>query len=101
MYELAKRHRYEIEVLRRQIKHRRPKPVPNNLCRGIDLTTVRHCLPLANGRIERFLDTSKSKVKQRSFFDGEQLSRALPEFLVWYNSIGSHANLGGKIPMEA
>jgi transposase InsO family protein len=40
VYETIKKHRYEIQVLRRHIKHRRPKPVPNNTCWGIDLTTV-------------------------------------------------------------
>ena len=31
-------HQYEIQVLRRNIKHRRPKPIPKNLIWGIDLT---------------------------------------------------------------
>jgi len=36
--ELIRRHRYEIEVERRQIKNARPKPVPRNLIWGLDLT---------------------------------------------------------------
>lgn len=33
-----RRHRYEIEVLRRKIKHRVPRPTPRNLIWGLDLT---------------------------------------------------------------
>ena len=33
-----RKHRYEIEVLRRQIKNARPRPVPKNLVWGMDLT---------------------------------------------------------------
>lgn len=36
--ETIRRHRYEIEVLRRQIKNAKPKPVPRNLVWGMDLT---------------------------------------------------------------
>ena len=36
--ELLREHRYEIELLRRQIKNRRPKPVPKNLVWALDLT---------------------------------------------------------------
>lgn len=32
------RHRYEIEVMRRQLKHRPPRPVPVNRIWGLDLT---------------------------------------------------------------
>lgn len=31
-------HRYEIEVVRRRIKHRRPRPVPRNRVWGLDMT---------------------------------------------------------------
>ena len=33
-----RRHRYEIEVMRREIKHRVPRPVPRNLVWAMDLT---------------------------------------------------------------
>lgn len=33
-----RRHRYEIEVMRRKIKHRVPRPTPRNLAWGLDLT---------------------------------------------------------------
>src|SRR6266702_2815731 len=36
--ELVRQHRYEIDVVRRQIKNARPKPVPRNLIWGLDLT---------------------------------------------------------------
>jgi len=36
--ELLRKHRYEIEVLRRHIKNSRPGPVPKNLVWAIDLT---------------------------------------------------------------
>lgn len=36
--ETIRKHRYEIEIVRRQIKNARPKPVPRNLIWGLDLT---------------------------------------------------------------
>jgi transposase InsO family protein len=33
-----RKHQYEIQVLRRKIKHRRPRSIPTNLIWGIDLT---------------------------------------------------------------
>ncbi|MBI3045914.1 MAG: transposase family protein [Betaproteobacteria bacterium] len=36
--ELIRRHRYEIEIVRRQIENAKPKPVPKNLVWGVDLT---------------------------------------------------------------
>lgn len=33
-----RKHQYEIQILRRKIKHKRPKPVPRNLIWGMDLT---------------------------------------------------------------
>jgi len=36
--EVVKKHRYEIQMLRRHIKHKRPRPVPHNLVWGVDLT---------------------------------------------------------------
>jgi len=38
VWELLRRHRYEIEVERRKIKNARPKPVPKDLIWGLDLT---------------------------------------------------------------
>lgn len=35
---LVRTHRYEIEVLRRGLKHRKPHPVPRNQVWGLDLT---------------------------------------------------------------
>ncbi|MEJ2657834.1 MAG: integrase core domain-containing protein, partial [Desulfobacterales bacterium] len=40
VYEKIKRHRYQIQMLRRAMKHRRPKTLSKNLCWGVDLTTV-------------------------------------------------------------
>src|SRR6266571_4619148 len=36
--EFVRQHRYEIDVVRRQIKNARPKPVPRNLVWALDLT---------------------------------------------------------------
>ena len=36
--ETIRRHKYEIEVLRRQIKNAKPRPAPKNLVWGLDLT---------------------------------------------------------------
>jgi len=36
--EVVKKNRYEIQILRRRIKHKRPRPVPHNLIWGVDLT---------------------------------------------------------------
>jgi len=36
--EVVRKHRCEIQILRRKIKHRRPRPVPHNLVWGVDLT---------------------------------------------------------------
>jgi len=36
--EVVRKHRYEIQVLRRRIKHKRPRSVPHNLVWGVDLT---------------------------------------------------------------
>ncbi len=33
-----RKHQYEIQVLRRKMKHRRPRPIPGNLVWGMDLT---------------------------------------------------------------
>jgi hypothetical protein len=44
VYDRLKKHRYEVQVLRRFIKHRRPKRLPRNVCWGIDLTTVTDAL---------------------------------------------------------
>ncbi len=35
VYEKLKTHRYEVQILRRKIKHKRPKSVPNNHCWGV------------------------------------------------------------------
>ena len=40
VYDVLKKHRYEIQLLRRVIKHRRPKHLKKNICWGLDLTTV-------------------------------------------------------------
>ena len=36
--ETIRRHRYEIEIMRRKLKHRVPRPIPRNLVWGLDLT---------------------------------------------------------------
>lgn len=38
VYETLQRHAYEIQILRRNLKHAKPKEVPRNLVWGIDLT---------------------------------------------------------------
>lgn len=40
VYETLKNHHYEVLLLRRKIKHKRPKQLPKNQVWGIDLTTV-------------------------------------------------------------
>jgi len=37
-YEVVKKNQYEIRVLRRKIKHKRPRPIPHNRIWGVDLT---------------------------------------------------------------
>ena len=36
--DIVRRHQYEIQVIRRKIKHAKPKPIPRNLVWGLDLT---------------------------------------------------------------
>jgi hypothetical protein len=38
--ETIKKHLYEIQVLRRNIKHKKPMPMPKNLIWSLDLTQV-------------------------------------------------------------
>ncbi len=38
VHNIIKQHHYEIQILRRKIKHKRPKPLPHNLIWGVDLT---------------------------------------------------------------
>jgi hypothetical protein len=38
VHTLIRKHRYQIEVLRKKIKNSKPKPIPKNLIWGIDLT---------------------------------------------------------------
>lgn len=40
VYCVLRNHRYEIQILRRMIKHRRPKNLKKNICWGLDLTTI-------------------------------------------------------------
>ena len=40
VYSKLIQHKYEIQILRRKIKHHRPKPLPRNRCWGVDLATV-------------------------------------------------------------
>lgn len=50
VYEMIRKHHYEILLLRRKVKHRQPKPMPKNIIWSMDLTQVRdshnqaHCL---------------------------------------------------------
>lgn len=41
VYKTIKQHHYEIQVLRKKIKNRKPKPQPKNLIWSMDLTQVR------------------------------------------------------------
>ncbi|OFZ67412.1 MAG: hypothetical protein A2V79_12460 [Betaproteobacteria bacterium RBG_16_56_24] len=38
VHQVLQQHQYEIQILRRNLKHIKPKPVPRNLIWGIDLT---------------------------------------------------------------
>jgi len=49
--EVVRKYRYEIQVLRRKIKHKRPRPVPHNLVWGVDLTGKTD----ASGRLHNIL----------------------------------------------
>src|SRR5690606_37729953 len=40
VYNTIKKHRYEITILRRKIKNKRPRSLPKNLVWSIDLTKV-------------------------------------------------------------
>ncbi|MEJ2066308.1 MAG: integrase core domain-containing protein [Reinekea sp.] len=40
VYDKLKQHRYQIQILRRHLKHKRPKALPKNIFWGLDLTTV-------------------------------------------------------------
>ncbi|PCJ42077.1 MAG: integrase [SAR86 cluster bacterium] len=44
VYNIIKAHQYEIQVLRQRIKHKQPKPLPNNVVWSIDLTAVNNSL---------------------------------------------------------
>ena len=41
VYNVIKQHRYDIQFLRKKIKHQRPKPLPKNLIWSMDLTQLR------------------------------------------------------------
>jgi len=49
--EVIRKHRYEIQALRRKMKHKRPRPVPRNLVWGVDLTGKTD----ASGRLHNIL----------------------------------------------
>lgn len=180
VYEKLKQHRYQIQAVRRMLKHKRPKNVPKNRCWGMDLTTVtddhgkqhkvlamvdygsRRCLclkavkyknsatllwhlfqasgvygkpcsiktdnesvfiskqfeyglklmgirqqrsevacPWQNGRVERFIGTFKSHIKQICLSGVHQLAEALPDFQFYYNAVRPHQYLDGRTPDEA
>jgi len=49
--EVVRKHQYEIQVLRRKMKNKRPRPVPHNLIWGVDLTGKTD----ASGRLHNIL----------------------------------------------
>lgn len=179
VYDKIKQNQYQIQVLRRVMKHKRPKALPKNVCWGMDLTTVtdeqgnqhqilavvdygsRRCLclqvtknkrsitllkclteavihygkpksvktdneavftsvvfecglkllgikhqksdiacPWQNGRVERFMGTFKTHIKQLCVTSFQQLTVALPEFQFYYNTVRPHQYLDGKTPDE-
>ncbi|MFT2098817.1 integrase core domain-containing protein [Marinomonas sp. 2405UD66-6] len=179
VYEKLKQHKYEIQILRRKIKHRRPKAVKINHCWGVDLATVtdqsgiqntvlamvdygsRSCVclqhlnskhsiklllvlfntmkrygkprsiktdneacftsitfrlglnllgikhqrsdvacPWQNGRVERFIGTFKSKIRQVIIKNTHQLQCELREFVFYYNVVRPHDYLDGRTPYE-
>ncbi|TBR44239.1 transposase [Marinomonas agarivorans] len=179
VYSKLIQHRYDIQKLKRKLKHKRPKTIPINRCWGIDLTTItdqnkhshtifamidygsRYCLclqyitnksslnllyqlwstckqhgrpnaiktdnetcftsltfkigltllgikhqrsevacPWQNGRIERFIGTFKSKIRQVVIQNVTQLNQEIKEFTYYYNRIRPHDYLDGKTPYE-
>lgn len=122
--ELIRKHHYEVEIVRRQIKNAKPKPVPRNFIWGLDLTdneavfTSRvfrlalfllgirhqridpHC-PWQNGRVERFFGTLKANLDQLTVDSLWALNAALAEFRFFYNHVRAHQNLDGRTPAEA
>ncbi len=52
-----RKHQYEIQVLRKKMKHRRPRPLPRNLIWGIDLTGKTD----AKGRLHNILGILEHK----------------------------------------
>jgi Transposase and inactivated derivatives len=59
-----------------------------------------HC-PWQNGRIERLFGTLKQKLRQIEIETPDILSKAMPQFSFWYNTVRPHQNLGGRTPLEA
>jgi hypothetical protein len=60
--------------------------------------TMLHC-PWQNGRVERFFGTFKAYA-DRVVFNVKHLQESLNEFVLWYNAIRPHRNLGGRTPDE-
>ena len=68
--ETVRKHKYEIQVLRRKIKNRRPKPVPVNLIWGMDLTgktdtdgNLNHILGIVEHKSRRSISLTALKDK--------------------------------------
>jgi len=78
--EVVRKHKYEIQVLRRKIKHRRPRPVPHNIVWGVDLTGKTD----ASGRLHSILGIvehqSRASLTLTSLAD--KASMTLLEYLI-------------------
>ncbi|WP_281559522.1 integrase core domain-containing protein [Thalassomonas sp. RHCl1] len=67
---------------------------------GIRHQTTHLASPWENGRIERFFDTLKSKIKRLDLTKFDSIQDELAVFRFWYNQIRPHQNLAGYTPME-
>jgi transposase InsO family protein len=68
--DVIRKHKYEIQILRKKIKNRRPKPVPVNLVWGLDLTgktdtqgNLKHILGIVEHKSRQSLSLSALKDK--------------------------------------
>ncbi|KAF0143503.1 MAG: Integrase core domain-containing protein [Nitrospirae bacterium] len=68
--DVIRKHKYEIQILRKKIKNRRPKPVPVNLAWGLDLTgktdtqgNLKHIVGIVEHKSRQSLSLSALKDK--------------------------------------
>jgi putative transposase len=79
VHQILQRHEYEIQILRRNLKHAKPKPVPCNLIWGIDLT----CKTDTQGKLQALLGVidhgSRALLKLQALHD--KTSRTLIAYI--------------------